>query len=549
MRGRLERIERASTLASSVRDDHDTRMGVLSRVLVVGSAAVALVALIMRARVYWPFTVDDTFITLRYSKHLAEGLGPSWNPRGAPVEGYTTALWMLVLALPHALGLDALVFAKAAGAVLSFLAVVVSAVLAFELTRGLDPRTRRLAALAPFAITVAYWPLALHAISGMETGLAALLLTLFNFVSLRYARNPTPVRGRSLGVLALLATLTRPEAGACCAVTLLAELWLTPRAQRRALLRGLALFLVLPAVLYFAVRYAHFGLFFPLSFYVKAQGQPRFAGFEEVRGFFAPFAWQRPALGLLALYGAFGVRALVPALLGILTFAVSFIFPAHVMGFESRYLFPLYPSVAALIAAGTGKVGAQMFSGLERALAKSSPSVRARLRAGTELALIAAAWALLGTALLPDHEPPSRARWVAYGEGLQRAHIALAEQLKKARMAVLRPTIALLDVGAVAYYSEWFTIDTFGLNDAHVALTRRRDVPYVFSYEPELVVVVSEQASRYVEVFDWETPIHASALERGYTQRCSYRFLDDYHLLVLVKPGSVMNNLLSCPKP
>jgi len=520
-------------------------MGVLSRVLLVGSAGLALVALVDRARIYWPFTVDDTFITLRYAKHLAEGLGPSWNPRGAPVEGYTTASWMALLALPHALGVDALVFAKAFGAVLAYASLVASAALAYELTRGLDLRARSLAALAPFALAMAYWPLALHAISGMETTLAALALTLFMLVSVRFLRNPTPVRGRSLGVLALVCTLTRPEAGLACGASLLAELVLTPRRQRRVLVRAVACFLVLPGLVYFLARYAHFGLLFPLSFYVKAQGQARFAGLPEVVRFFEPFISQRPAIAALALYGAIASGPhVVPALLGLVGFTAFFVFPEHIMGFEGRYLFPLFPSLASLVAVGVGKVAAQVLAPIARLAERPARATGAVV----EVALAAGVWALLANLVMPPHEPEARARWIAYGDGLQRAHVALAKELRKARMAVLRPTIALLDVGAVAYYSEWLTIDTFGLNDARVALSRRGDVPYVFAQHPELVVVVSAEAERYVEVFDFEAPIYATARERGYAPLCSYRFLDDYHLLVLTRPGSVLRDSLHCAR-
>ena len=48
------------------------------------------------------YTIDDAYITFRYSKNLAAGFGPTYNPGLPPVEGYTTFLWMLLMALPHA---------------------------------------------------------------------------------------------------------------------------------------------------------------------------------------------------------------------------------------------------------------------------------------------------------------------------------------------------------------------------------------------------------------------------------------------------------------
>jgi hypothetical protein len=101
-------------------------------------------------------------------------------------------------------------------------------------------------------------------------------------------------------------------------------------------------------------------------------------------------------------------------------------------------------------------------------------------------------------------------------------------------------------VGAVSYYGEWFTIDTYGLNDVRMALSRRSDIDYVFERTPELVVVVSLTHGRYEPVFDFEVPLHRGALARGYAYVCDYRFLDDYHLHVLARPGSSLARGLSC---
>jgi hypothetical protein len=497
-----------------------------SRALLFGSAALALALLVWSARAFWPFTVDDTFISLRYAKHVAEGLGPTWNPGGPRVEGYTTVLWMVLLALPHALGIDALLFAKCAGVLCTFASIVVASLLAAELARTFLPPARRLAALFPFALAAAYWPLALHAISGMESALAALLLTSFCLVSVRHMRAPSARRSRTLALLSLACTLTRPEAGFACGAALLLALALTVRSERRALVRAVALYCALPGALYFVARYLYFGLLFPLPFYVKATGQERFAGLEEVQLFFLPFIWPRPYL-LLALYGALRHRALYPALLGLGAFAAFFVFPAHIMGFEGRYLVPIVPSLAALMASGLAKLSAPLFARLAGRAPRFAPL--------PELAIALAVWVLIAPFRFPAHEAEARTRWLAYGDGLRRAHMALAEALRSNQFGSDRRAIALLDVGAVAYYSEWFTIDTYGLNDRRVALSRRRDIAYIFAQRPALVVVVSLEPKRYAVVFDWEQPIYDAARARGYHQVASYEFLPDYHLLVLAR--------------
>ena len=46
------------------------------------------------ASIYMPFASEDAYITFRYSKHLAEGMGPVYN-QGERVMGFTSAPWML----------------------------------------------------------------------------------------------------------------------------------------------------------------------------------------------------------------------------------------------------------------------------------------------------------------------------------------------------------------------------------------------------------------------------------------------------------------------
>ncbi|MBA2669896.1 MAG: hypothetical protein H0U67_05945, partial [Gemmatimonadetes bacterium] len=55
--------------------------------------------------VFYPGTLEDAFITFRYSQHLAAGYGlGAWNIGGERVEGYTSFLWMLLLAGSGSLG-------------------------------------------------------------------------------------------------------------------------------------------------------------------------------------------------------------------------------------------------------------------------------------------------------------------------------------------------------------------------------------------------------------------------------------------------------------
>ena len=48
------------------------------------------------------FVCDDAYISFRYARHLASGMGLRFNPAEVPpVEGYSNLLWVLWLADDH----------------------------------------------------------------------------------------------------------------------------------------------------------------------------------------------------------------------------------------------------------------------------------------------------------------------------------------------------------------------------------------------------------------------------------------------------------------
>lgn len=127
----------------------------------------------------WPFTADDSFVTLRYSLNLASGYGPVFNPGMQPAEGYTSFLWMLLMAIPLRLGLDAVLFGKVLGiaATLGYLGVACRFASKFGGTLGGPNRLLSSAMLIFFL--AAFPPTAMHAVSGMETAVYTLLLLSF----------------------------------------------------------------------------------------------------------------------------------------------------------------------------------------------------------------------------------------------------------------------------------------------------------------------------------------------------------------------------------
>src|SRR5512144_1734365 len=76
--------------------------------------ALAAATLVVHARLYWPFTVDDSFITFRFARSWIGGLGPVFQA-GPPVEGITSIGWTGLIALAGVLGAHLETAAKAMG--------------------------------------------------------------------------------------------------------------------------------------------------------------------------------------------------------------------------------------------------------------------------------------------------------------------------------------------------------------------------------------------------------------------------------------------------
>jgi arabinofuranosyltransferase len=145
---------------------------------------------------------DDAFITFRYSRNLAQGLGPVYNP-GEAVEGYTNFLWMLSLAIGNWLGLEIISFSYLLGILSAF------AVLHLTYRLGLIMGFSGWMSLFPVLLLSLNASFARYSVSGMETLFFTALLVA-SYVTL--LSNPMSKSNIFVSSLFLVLTsLTRPE--------------------------------------------------------------------------------------------------------------------------------------------------------------------------------------------------------------------------------------------------------------------------------------------------------------------------------------------------
>ncbi len=482
------------------------------------AAALALLAWLIRA--YWPFTIDDSFITFRYAAHLAAGLGPVYNPGLPRAEGYTTFLWMLIMAIPHAAGLDAVAFAKWAGAVMTAGTLAVVFFFTLHLTRFMEGTLRGAAAGMAALLLAAFGPTSLHAVAGMETPLFTLLLTIFLWLVTVYTGRPDDKLAAGLSVTALLLGLTRPEGNLAALAGLGVALALIPPRQRLSLLKTAGLLYGLPGAAYFIWRAVYYGTLLPLPFYIKVASQALLAGWPDVA------SYGRHMLVRLGVPIALALprvrRDLVPALTAAGVIVVFFLFPAHIMGYSWRYLYPLTPFLYALAVSGLGSV---------IAWGRSQAKVSA---AAAPAAALTACLLIGGSTLADTRQEIENARW--YGYSLEHAHAALGRRLAAFPADGQTMVLAIGDAGAAPYYAGWRTIDTFGLNDRTIALSGH-DPGYVFSHNPDVVVLISQGADEFTPRLEWEQALYEACRQHGLAKIAVVPF-NYYDLWVMAAPDS-----------
>ncbi len=412
------------------------------------------------------FPLDDSWIHLHFARNLAEGAGFSYNP-GVPVAGSTAPLWTLLLAAGALAVGPSVALAKVIGVALT----VVTALLTRHaaLAWGAAP----IAALG--AAMGAAWagPLVWGALSGMEVPLAALLVAA---AMLTHAAD----RDALTAVLVALAVLARPE------TLLLVPLFVLSRPvtlRRVVLYVGITAVVLAPAV---AFSMATVGAPVPATAAAKVEGgllgwlrgirepavmtwltRPRdFVGdwiawllrtnvllpLAVVPGLV--IAWRRAgrALGVLAL-------ALVVHPLGMALLA-PYREPSFQEGRYSMHLLPL-----ALVVLG---VGASALSGRT-------------LRAVVVVYVAAAALTLRGAG--------ERYAWGVQNINAMQVHLGhwVAEH------AAPGASLALNDIGAIAYVSRRPVIDLMGLVTPDILPYRREGeggvARYIAQRCPDLVIV------------------------------------------------------------
>ena len=239
--------------------------------LALAASVVLFLLLAQRVFVYVP---DDAFITFRYSRNLADGFGPVFNPGALAsdrAEGYSCPLFMVVMAILFKLplGIDPLLRVKFFGLLCGIGVLFAASKLAARL------RLPGWAICAAPVLLAAHAGISVSAVDGMETVPQALLMTLaaLSFLAAFDGEDEDSGRRNKAAMLSGLAfaacALNRPEgllAGLFAAVLLL--IFRRGSRERGRVTRWLLTFAA-PVMAWFLFRRAFYGVWLPNTYYAK----------------------------------------------------------------------------------------------------------------------------------------------------------------------------------------------------------------------------------------------------------------------------------------
>jgi hypothetical protein len=413
---------------------------------------------------------DDAMISMTYARNLAAGAGLVWNPGEAPVEGYTNFLWVLWMALIHALQIPE---SKTSGAVmLTGVAVLVAnLIVVHAIVKRLELRSPIIRIYALAAVAFSY-PLLYWTLRGTEVGVQALLLNLCLLTALNHIEFGERRALVGFAIFTSLGFLVRPDfllpAGGM-ALTMLAH---CPPSSRLRCVLILGVITGITCVGLTTFRYMYFGDVLPNTYYLKVTGHGWFERVEAgarafrnelLRGFWAPLV-----LASIHLLRRGAVRhpltQLFVALVGL-----QILYSIHVGGdaFErsvphaNRFLSSVLPALILLSASGCEVLMAR----IKRYVPRSRDLPALVSKASVVAFCVVIAWA-------PGNLHHFLS-WYRDGAG----NVENDRRMSRLGLSIRELTppdtvIAVVWAGAIPYFAHRQSIDLLGKNDARIARSK-----------------------------------------------------------------------------
>lgn len=410
---------------------------------------------LMHIRAYYPFIVDDAFISFRYAENLAQGYGLVFNP-GEYVEGYTNFLWVVLLAMFHRFGIDTVFAARVLGGISGLLTIW----FLIRITHLVVPTPRFGWNSSLAAFLVALYPgFAIWSTAGLETPLFTFLLVVCIWFFVQWVQGASFNAGVRFSFTAVLLSLVRPEGPLFFGIGLIAITafkWLQSHSVGKAIRTIYFPSLVFSILVggYYLWRWQYYGYWLPNTFYLKVPRTSRIAisqGYWYISGFWSTIGgWWLFWSPLVLLV----TRRRAAWIWCCWLWLTAWLYYIHRVNGDwmpyYRFFIPVIPVLYLLVQ--------EMLRDIHGACSTSKlPPTRS---IGLVLSGILLGYSLLNAAYVwrTQHDELYRSG-VAYRD----AGLWLRQHVEKDKV------IALADAGAIPYYSRLRVIDYYGLVNARVA--------------------------------------------------------------------------------
>jgi arabinofuranosyltransferase len=429
-----------------------------------------------------PWIFDDAFIFFRYAENLNDGIGLVFNA-GEKVEGYSSFLWVILMAIGDLAGIALVVFSRIMGLIFAAGCIFLTAY-SYKFIDGITPGTSSIATLF-LGTSGIFLP---WGVSGIETTMFAflVLLTVLYYMSIRETGSR---RDFSLfGVIAGIATLARPEGGLIFAVLILDQVVRQKSRKRHVYLYSVVLFSAL-LVPHFIWRFAYYGYPLPNSFYAKV-------------GF-----------GLSQIFR--GCKYLVKFAIPTLVIILPIIDPSIVYGLTKRYRF-VYPMLITaavyvlyiIYIGGDYMPGIRFFTPVIAILCILSAHA---INVGYNrkiIPILVFITVIYNVYMLSFYYITPQIILEPVAEAGKEVGLWLKEN------ADPDAVIATNTAGSIPYYSRLKTIDMLGLNDAHIAHRKMADMGTRYAgHEKADGRYVLDRKPDYIQFWSslgFETPVFRS---------------------------------------
>jgi hypothetical protein len=405
---------------------------------------------------------EDAAMLMRYAVHLAHGHGIVWNIGEKPVDGATDFLFMAMVALLIKSGLTP----ESAIRSLIFTAHLMNVLLIYFAGALIFRVDHRIAFLASLLLVSG------NGMFYVATCFGAPVFALFASAAWICITRMILVRSEwawaiGYGFFSLLTGLTRPE-GVILTFLMLVGLVIA-RGWRNALAPAIAWFAFVVGLggLYFLWRWDYFGHPLPNPFYKKGGGNLHLDGLRDSIQNFIGLNRFLVVLWAIAMLIAPTSRALYGAIIPILGFVFAFILLSPEMNIKARFQYVTFPLmiIASFYAYQVIRDSSK--------ISFNSPSTDMRLALG--------AFLLLPLLILYRGYDDIR-RSLPGHDGRYDVAVALSAYARKGYY------LAVTEAGLLPFYSQWKSIDTWGLNDSWIAHNGRITDAYLDKHRPAIIM-------------------------------------------------------------